>query len=483
MKEALELFQALNKEDVEWIFANGKEHQVISGQLITEEGKYPDSLTIVLNGLLDVHVATVGDSAIGSLGPGEFIGEISYLEMLPASATVVAKENSCLLSVSYKDLDAVLEENKGFAARFFKAIAIINTRRLKDRVGVLGRMLKNKPLAEESTNNIWQEVASLLDTFSALIQKADKEAISNDGIVPEDLEQQIKDYFSVLWNYMGDTMGDRSSIPEATKQEIGKRIQRSVLPYMLLTNIAERMYSKPRGYAGDYLTIEMLYSNTPEGTGRIGKVLDKIFLDTPPARAVRNRRGLLAEEIIRTVNEKKGASPTKIISLASGPAKEVFDVYDQLDDPNVLDTTMVDIDFQALAYVSTIAEQKKLTRKIRLVRGNLVYLATGRQQLNVSEVDLVYSIGLIDYFSDKFVVALLDYAYNLLKKGGRVILGNFHSSNKPKAFLDHVLEWKLIHRDEEDMNRLFKQSLFKTPCTNFRMESEGINLFAEGTKI
>jgi hypothetical protein len=36
---------------------------------------------------------------------------------------------------------------------------------------------------------------------------------------------------------------------------------------------------------------------------------------------------------------------------------------------------------------------------------------------------LVYSIGLIDYFSDRFVVSLLDYIHGLLKPGGSAILG------------------------------------------------------------
>ena len=95
---------------------------------------------------------------------------------------------------------------------------------------------------------------------------------------------------------------------------------------------------------------------------------------------------------------------------------------------------------------------------------------------------LVYSIGLIDYFNDKFVVKLLDFAFGLLRPGGRVILGNFHPRNPDKAFMDHVLEWRLIHRDESDMNRLFETSKFGRPCTNIRFEQQGVNLFAEGTR-
>ena len=38
-----------------------------------------------------------------------------------------------------------------------------------------------------------------------------------------------------------------------------------LLPYLLLTRSAERIYRKPRGYEGDFLTIEWMYANEPGG--------------------------------------------------------------------------------------------------------------------------------------------------------------------------------------------------------------------------
>ena len=42
----------------------------------------------------------------------------------------------------------------------------------------------------------------------------------------------------------------------------------------------------------------------------------------------------------------------------------------------------------------------------------------------------------------------------------------------------YVLDWRLNHRTEEDMNRLFLASRFKRPATAFRYEDQQINLFA-----
>ena len=275
--------------------------------------------------------------------------------------------------------------------------------------------------------------------------------------------------------------GTASGQPEIICEEIGKRVQLEILPFLLLTESAERMYSKPRGYAGDYLTIKKIYENIPGGAGRLGPLLDAAFLESAPAKAVRNRRGLLAEEILKCVGENEGSS-TRIASLACGPAEEVFDVVERLDDPSQVLATLIDIDMQALAFVSERVEKLHLRKNLKPTWGNLIYLATGRQQLDLVEQDLVYSIGLIDYFADEFVIPLMDYVHKVLRPGGKLILGNFHPSNQVRAFMDHILEWKLIHRTEEDMNRLFSQSSFRKPCTYIRFEEEGVNMFAVCTK-
>jgi hypothetical protein len=84
------------------------------------------------------------------------------------------------------------------------------------------------------------------------------------------------------------------------------------------------------------------------------------------------------------------------------------------------------------------------------------------------------SSGLGCGLADRFAATCVDH----LRPGGRVILGNFHPDNPTKAMMDHVLDWKLIHRSEDDMNRLFRSSKFGRPCDEIRFEEQRINLFA-----
>ncbi|HEU4509391.1 MAG TPA: class I SAM-dependent methyltransferase family protein [Pyrinomonadaceae bacterium] len=312
---------------------------------------------------------------------------------------------------------------------------------------------------------------SAVAKFKRILVEADRQALKNNDIVPAHLVDDVENAFRDC----------NAKLRSIDSEELGAKIQSDLLPYLLLTNTAERWYSKPRGYAGDFLSIHQIYQNTPAGRGRIGSVLDRCFLNIAAAVAVRNRRPLLAEEI-NAVVAAKGEAPARITSLACGPAAEVFDVYEKLDDPTKLTATLIDIDLQALAFVAERRDRARLQQQMRLLNSNLVYLITGREQIQLRDQDLIYSIGLIDYFSDKFVIKLLNYIHKALLPGGKVILGNFHPRNPDKPLMDHLLDWRLIHRTEDDMNRLFRASLFQSDCSNMRFEQQGINLFAECVK-
>jgi extracellular factor (EF) 3-hydroxypalmitic acid methyl ester biosynthesis protein len=76
------------------------------------------------------------------------------------------------------------------------------------------------------------------------------------------------------------------------------------------------------------------------------------------------------------------------------------------------------------------------------------------------------------------VVDLINWAYDQLLPGGTLIIGNVVPSNPTRAFMDHVLEWVLIHRSEEELRSLFTRSRFDTTPVTFRLDPAGVDLFA-----
>lgn len=479
MLSAFHLLDSLSEEDLQWLALNGTERTCIGGTVLIEEGVPAPALFLVLEGLFEVRLDSTDGQRLATLGPGEIAGDISLLEQAAATATVAALETSLVLELSQPLLRAKLEADPGFSAGFHRGLALLNARRLRQTLAQLGS--QRKPAAGRHEMTVAPDKLSAAQGhFKQLMSRADAAAIKNGGKPPPEIVTECQDAFVRFYKMIDDEIGDASSLSPDQRVEAGLRIQRELLPYLLMTETAERFYSKPRGYAGDYLTIEFIYKNTPTGSGRLGPLVDSMFLNTPSAVAVRNRRGLMGGEISRVLENATGTA--RVMSLACGPAREVFDVFEQIGDPERMQATLVDIDDEALELVARRRDEAGLESQITLVSGNLIYLAMGRQKLDVPPQDFIYSIGLIDYFNDRFVIKLLNWIHSRLKPGGKVMLGNFHPRNRTKGLMDHVMDWKLIHRTEEDMDRLYQASAFARPCTRIRFEEQGINLFAECIK-
>jgi chemotaxis methyl-accepting protein methylase len=100
----------------------------------------------------------------------------------------------------------------------------------------------------------------------------------------------------------------------------------------------------------------------------------------------------------------------------------------------------------------------------------------------LEDQDLIYSSGLIDYFSDKISAKMIELLFKKLKKGGALIVGNVSKEDTSMAYTEFLGEWVLNRRSEEEMLRLADKI---TGDKEMRIEKEqetGMNLFMTITK-
>jgi extracellular factor (EF) 3-hydroxypalmitic acid methyl ester biosynthesis protein len=474
---ALDIFEQLRQEDTHWILASSELKTISANSLLVREDDPSDTIFLIADGLFEVYVFSelTGQIKVGQLGPGEVIGEISWLDGRPVSASVRAVETSSVIALGRALLDRKLADDSGFAARFLRGIATLTAERLRRTTAQVRRSdwaagPRSTAASSAEGNSVLQKISEL----KALVAEADRAAIANKGTIPDDHATKVRKAFDALEHGIG---------PQSLRHVTGLSdvLQAELLSLIRLSQTGERFYAKPRGYAGDYQTVEMIYANAPAGTGRIGPLIDSCMLTLAVARAIRSRRHLIAAELLSSY-----ATATKefhVASLACGPAREVFDVLEKAGDSSRLHINCLDIDREALAHVEAHCRQHKLAERVHTYHGNLIFLATGRQELHLAPQDLIYSMNLIDYFSDELATTLINWIYDRLRPGGRVILGNFHPRNPSRVLMDHVLDWHLRYRDEADMNRLLQGSKFGQPCSRVVFEKEGIDLFAECRKL
>ena len=172
-----------------------------------------------------------------------------------------------------------------------------------------------------------------------------------------------------------------------------------------LSPLAGRCYRKPLGYAGDFEMMNMLYRDESLGDTLFGRALSRIILDTDAAQAVRNRVHYLAAKIRATIARCEPGQPTRLLSVASGPAMEIQ--YLLRTDPALLtagraEITLLDQDASALRHareqIEAFAAQAGVEIALRCINTSIrTVIAEGLTGF----YDLIYSACLFDYLKDQ----------------------------------------------------------------------------------
>lgn len=129
MRKVLYIFGVLTDGDVEWLARHGERRWLEPGEVVIEEGRPAPSLILVLDGRLAVSVSGVGQ--VAELATGEVVGEMSFVDSAPPSATVSAADRTLALFIDKARLTRQLESDVGFGYRFYRALAIFLADRLR----------------------------------------------------------------------------------------------------------------------------------------------------------------------------------------------------------------------------------------------------------------------------------------------------------------------------------------------------------------
>lgn len=148
MRKALYLLGQLSDPDVEWMIAEGAREYIPSGTVLIREGQPIGTVYVLLDGTLEVSGSGAGGAAPIRLGCGEIVGEMSFIDARPPSATVTAAADSVVLAIQRPALASKLAGDAEFAARFYHSLAVFLSHRLRDTVRRLGYG-KGQPLRED----------------------------------------------------------------------------------------------------------------------------------------------------------------------------------------------------------------------------------------------------------------------------------------------------------------------------------------------
>lgn len=116
--------------------------QFKAGESLVQQGKRTFGLYLLLKGTCSVQIPS---QASPGIGPGEVCGEISFLDELPATANVVAKDAVEAYFLDRPTLVSLFELFPHLGSRFYRSLASILSRRLRDLIGSPAPSPKAKP--------------------------------------------------------------------------------------------------------------------------------------------------------------------------------------------------------------------------------------------------------------------------------------------------------------------------------------------------
>ena len=174
MRKVLFIFGQLKEQDVDWLARSGMVEDIAAEETLISEGTEVDSVYVVLDGLLEVTVAALGSESIDRVQVGDILGEMSFIDASPPSASVTATVDSRVLRIPRRRLADKLDQDPEMAARFYRAVAMLLSDRLREsrgqRADALGLASTGKLGPVELDPNVLDSVSQAGERFDRLLR-------------------------------------------------------------------------------------------------------------------------------------------------------------------------------------------------------------------------------------------------------------------------------------------------------------------------
>jgi CRP-like cAMP-binding protein len=161
MRKALYILGELDDRDILFLTRAGAERALEAGDRLITAGKEVRDLFIVTDGTLAV--TTSSGDMVATLALGDIVGEMSFVENRRPTTSVTATGPAHLLAIPRDAILAEFVRDTAFAARFYRALAIFLSDRLRSATTPDGHG------ADELDEAVLDQVSDAGDRFIRLL--------------------------------------------------------------------------------------------------------------------------------------------------------------------------------------------------------------------------------------------------------------------------------------------------------------------------
>lgn len=207
------------------------------------------------------------------------------------------------------------------------------------------------------------------------------------------------------------------------------------------------------GYADSGLNFDYIYKNSAVGYTRFGKIVDRILLNLPAAKAVRERKNLILSLLKKEVEKNsKDGKKSRIVDLASGPARYVLELIDDSNNKDWVEALCFDIDRNSIQQGTRLS----MNRPILYKKANVFRLGHYKRlsQKVKWRPNIIVVSGLYQYTEDSYVKSSLMEIFKELDLGG-ILITDVLCFNKNQKLVQRLgkrkdgSSWDFYYRDPE----------------------------------
>jgi extracellular factor (EF) 3-hydroxypalmitic acid methyl ester biosynthesis protein len=244
-----------------------------------------------------------------------------------------------------------------------------------------------------------------------------------------------------------------------------------------LSPFIARAQTWPRGYAGDFETVEYLCDGANRApAGSLGHALEELALTSPITAQHRNKVTFQAHRILAACDRKPDGA--QVLSIGCGGCRDIRSIAGRLRE-RADQFVLCDFDYDALDFA---------LHALGPLSGRCTYLnATVPRVLSrlspYGPFDLVIVGGVFDYLPDRWVTLTLRHIWeSLLAVDGEVIFTNVVRGNPFRVWLEYLANWELIERDEADVRRCGLAAGMPADALSIERDGTGLAMLVSATR-
>jgi len=275
-------------------------------------------------------------------------------------------------------------------------------------------------------------------------------------------------------------------VPASHRKALQEYSLRQVDRYFMSTPWMVRARTKPFGYPGDYEVMRFFYERNFEGPTLFSKAVGYATMQGAAAEAVRHRKDMIKVRLRSMLEARAGSTrPIRVLSVAAGPAQELFDLFTELDMLAApMEVVLFDQDKGALSYA--FRRLKPLVDRKFPGRVHVLYLHESIKRLvkdaemfrPFGEFDFMFSCGLYDYLHTPTANVLTKNLFARLAPGGELYIGNMQPACPSRWTMEFHLDWYLIYRTRLELLEIGERA---APEAGIHLleEETGVNPFIQ----